>query len=213
MASPRARLPERPARSPRRLPVLRRDRPRRSTRASRSVGERRFPVLRHRRRPPPIDDGVPRRAAPARVERDMSEVAVRSGCPCGGHLPCQFCSCASDDGARCFMSALAITRATVLAASIGDSCDQNRSALQPLAWSRAFVSASRSPLASIFRRQKPAFRFGYVACSGQPCQKQPSTKTAILRPGKATSATRRGFLRTSYPILYRTPIPYISPPH
>ncbi len=59
------------------------------------------------------------------------------------------------------------------------------------------VPASLRRFASIFCRQNSAFCFGHEACSGQPCQKHPSTKTAILSPGKATSATRRGFFRTS----------------
>ena len=60
-----------------------------------------------------------------------------------------------------------------------------------------FVSASLRRFASIFCRQNSAFCFGQVACSGHPCQKHPSTKTAILKPGNATSATRRGFFMTS----------------
>ena len=75
------------------------------------------------------------------------------------------------------------------AASVGDSWDQNLSTVQPKDVNRSFVSASRRRFASIFCRQNSAFCFGHVACSGQPCQKQPSTKTAIFRPGNATSAT------------------------
>src|SRR5579885_1904454 len=43
-------------------------------------------------------------------------------------------------------------------------------------------------------RQKSALLLGQEACSGQPCQKQPSTKMAIRVLEKTISATRRGFV-------------------
>ena len=46
-------------------------------------------------------------------------------------------------------------------------------------------------LPSILTRHHSAFSFGHVPCSGHPCQKHPSTKTAMRRRGKAMSERRR----------------------
>ena len=51
--------------------------------------------------------------------------------------------------------------------------------------------ASLLLLISILFRHHAAFALGQVMCFGQPCQKQPSTKTATLATGKARSALRR----------------------
>jgi hypothetical protein len=48
-------------------------------------------------------------------------------------------------------------------------------------------------LAAIFFRQKAALVLGEVAWSGQPCQKQPSTKTASRRGWKTKSGLTRNF--------------------
>lgn len=79
-------------------------------------------------------------------------------------------------------------RAMRLAAGAVSSCSQTRITNQPRSRSLVFVSASRALLARIFARQKFSLAFGQVPCSGQPCQKQPSTKTAILARLKTTSA-------------------------
>src|SRR5690554_2836474 len=83
-------------------------------------------------------------------------------------------------------------RAMRSAASAAASCDQMRTTSQPSCSRRLLVSASRARFASIFSRQKSAFFLGHVACSGQPCQKHPSTNTATRGPGNTMSATRRG---------------------
>ena len=57
------------------------------------------------------------------------------------------------------------------------------------------TSLSRAWFAANFFRQNAALFLGFVACRGQPCQKQPSTKTANLSLGKTKSAftrSRRG---------------------
>lgn len=77
------------------------------------------------------------------------------------------------------------------AASAVSSCSQTRMTTQPSSSNLRFVSRSRRRLVSIFSRQNSALAFGQVACSGQPCQKQPSTNTATLAREKTMSARRR----------------------
>ena len=83
------------------------------------------------------------------------------------------------------------TPATRRAAAAASSCSQNLRTLHPASLSLRSVSLSRSRFASIFARHQLAFVFGHVPCSGQPCQKHPSTKTATLVRTNATSARRR----------------------
>ena len=71
------------------------------------------------------------------------------------------------------------------------SCSQTRAEIQPALSRRASVSRSRCLLVSIFSRQNSALFFGQVACLGQPCQKQPSTKTATRDGVKTMSGLRR----------------------
>ena len=61
----------------------------------------------------------------------------------------------------------------------------------PIVTRRASVSRSRFWFVSIFAFHHSAFRFGHVACSGQPCQKHPSTNTASRSRGNTMSARRR----------------------
>ena len=53
------------------------------------------------------------------------------------------------------------------------------------------VSASRAWFRSIFHRHQSLFAFGRTWCTGQPCQKQPSTYTARRTRVKAISMVRR----------------------
>src|SRR5260370_39407730 len=80
-----------------------------------------------------------------------------------------------------------------VAAAHGSSCSQTRITSQPRPVSWVLVSASRFLLARIFARQNCSLALGHVPCSGQPCQKQPSTKTASLARRKTTSARRGEF--------------------
>lgn len=59
-----------------------------------------------------------------------------------------------------------------------------------------FTRRSRIWLPEIFLRQKTALLLGLVACLGQPCQKQPSTKTAMRDLGK-TKSGRTAKVRSS----------------
>lgn len=70
---------------------------------------------------------------------------------------------------------------TLSAAVAGGSCSHIRITVQPAVRSR--VSESRAMLPSIFVLQNSEFRLAGRWCSRQPCQKQPSTKTATLALG------------------------------
>lgn len=78
------------------------------------------------------------------------------------------------------------------------SCSQTRMTLQPSADNFASVSASRVWLREIFHRHHSELRSGTVPCSGQPCQKQPSTWTTTFWRVKAMSTFRRGSPGTLY---------------
>ena len=71
------------------------------------------------------------------------------------------------------------------------SCSQMRSTRQPPLRSILVTSRSRLVFAANFFRQNAALFRGFVACRGQPCQKQPSTKTACLSLGKTKSGRTR----------------------
>lgn len=92
------------------------------------------------------------------------------------------------------------------AASPGFSCSQIRTTSHPAANNRSSVSLSRRRLVSILLRQNSALCFGQVPCSGQPCQKHPSTKTATFARVKTMSTRRRGRCDTTWSTRYRKPI-------
>ena len=54
------------------------------------------------------------------------------------------------------------------------------------------MSSSRSLFVWIFLTHQKLFDAGVCPCSGQPCQKHPSMKTATLALVKAMSMVRRG---------------------
>jgi hypothetical protein len=58
-------------------------------------------------------------------------------------------------------------------------------------WLCSSVSRSRALFRAILAVHQSELDFDGRACSGQPCQKQPSTKTAIFRDLKRTSTSRR----------------------
>ena len=97
-------------------------------------------------------------------------------------------------------------RAMRVAAADGSSCSQTRITSQPRSRSRSLVSESRSIFARIFARQNCSLAFGHVPCSGQPCQKQPSTKTATL-------STSEHDIRSTRRILQWLGIDRVSKPH
>ena len=85
------------------------------------------------------------------------------------------------------------------------SCSQTRITAQPSASSAALVSASRAWLVAILRCHQSGFDLGFTPWSGHPCQKHPSTNTAILCRGNEISTVRRGRLGILACTRYRRP--------
>ena len=73
---------------------------------------------------------------------------------------------------------LAKVSATKSDASCGGSCSQTRRTVQPDSRSTESFRRSRATVAAIFAFHQSRLALGQDMCSGQPCQKQPSTKTA-----------------------------------
>ena len=73
-------------------------------------------------------------------------------------------------------------------ADSGWTCSQNRSTFQPSARSSRSVDLSLSMFCFNLGTQYSWLDFGIVPCSGQPCQKQPSTNTAVFNLVNAMSA-------------------------
>lgn len=67
------------------------------------------------------------------------------------------------------------------------SCCQTRITLQPSCFSFRVTNRSRALFWANFRLQKALLLAGCVACVGQQCQKQPSTKTASRHFGNTKS--------------------------
>jgi hypothetical protein len=86
---------------------------------------------------------------------------------------------------------LSTTRTTRDSAARKSSCSQTRTTVQPASTSTTSVSRSRVLFRSILLAQKSRFRRGTDQCSGQPCQKQPSTNTATRSTVKTTSGVNR----------------------
>ena len=72
-------------------------------------------------------------------------------------------------------------------ASSTGTCSHSRTTVQPAAASAASAARSRSTLPASLGDQYHSLFFGLEPCSGQACQKQPSTNTATLRPVNAMS--------------------------
>lgn len=85
------------------------------------------------------------------------------------------------------------------------SCSQTLMTCQPRSVSSAVTRRSRSTFAFSLSPHHPVLVFGSVPCSGQACQKQESTYTAILGPENTRSGRVRidGSARTS--TRYRSP--------
>lgn len=76
------------------------------------------------------------------------------------------------------------------------SCSHTRRTRQPARRKARVTSTSRALFDESLRRQNARLFFGFVACLGQPCQKQPSTKMASLSFGKTKSGLpNTGWLR------------------
>lgn len=93
-------------------------------------------------------------------------------------------------------------RSTRSAASVTSSCSHTRRLSHPATASSASTLRSRSTFAESLAFHHCALFFGAVACSGHPCQKQPSTNTATRDGPKTTSARlripRSGDMSTRY---------------
>jgi len=111
--------------------------------------------------------------------------------------PSQFLGCTRCRGGKC--------RRTLARDSSGVSCSQIRTTVQPPSSSRSVVSRSRAMFVLSFVSHHPALFTGHVACSGQPCQKQPSTNTASLTLVNRMSALRRGIPGSGASTRYRYP--------
>jgi hypothetical protein len=110
----------------------------------------------------------------------------------------------------CFSSARAVARRTASAMSWIGSCVQNRRTVHPASRRAALFRSSRATFAlSLARHQRP-FALGVDPCSGQTCQKHPSTKTQIRRGVKRMSGRQRrpvigaACLRKRRPVLCST---------
>lgn len=82
------------------------------------------------------------------------------------------------------------------------SCSQIRSTRQPSRRSVRVTRRSRALFAASFRRQNAALFRGFVACRGQPCQKQPSTKTATRWFGKTKSGLPKTGRERRQPVIW-----------
>lgn len=67
---------------------------------------------------------------------------------------------------------------TLSETSSGSSCSHTCMAVQPRSFSLESFRRSLSWFSTTFASQNCAFDFGLTRCSGQPCQKHPSTKMA-----------------------------------
>ena len=107
--------------------------------------------------------------------------------------------------------ALNLTRRWIRAATCPtSSCSHILTTSQPARRNLAVVSASRRRVASSFAAHHPEFVFGMCPCSGQECQKHPSTNTATLEGRNTTSALRGRSLSGRASTLYRRPIRWSS---
>ena len=71
---------------------------------------------------------------------------------------------------------MCLTRASIRSTAFtGSSCAQTRTTVHPAALSAWSTFRSRAMFPSSFFRQNSALFFGHDPCSGQPCQKHPST--------------------------------------
>ena len=96
---------------------------------------------------------------------------------------------------------------TAATASVTETCSHSRTTVQPASVRASSAARSRSTFRCSLGDQYHSLFFGLVPCSGQACQKQPSTNTATLRLVKAISGrtqragrSRRKSLRYRYPI-------------
>ena len=81
------------------------------------------------------------------------------------------------------------------------ACSQMRTTRHPCLRSVRLTSRSRALLAAIFFDQKTRLLTGRFECLGQPCQKQPSTKTATFCFGKTKSGLPKNGRWRRHPVM------------
>ena len=96
------------------------------------------------------------------------------------------------------------------AASATFSCSQMRITVQPASTRAESAARSRLTLVSSFLRHQSPLVWGEVPCSGQRCQKQPSTKTATRDRRNTRSGRIRPIWGRSMFTRYRSPLRYSS---
>jgi len=96
-------------------------------------------------------------------------------------------------------------RSITVATASGASCSQKRSTVQPWEARRSLVSASLARFRATLSAQNVEFVRDTVWWSGQPCQKQPSMKTATRGPRNSRSARRLRDLSRGESTKYRKP--------
>lgn len=85
------------------------------------------------------------------------------------------------------------------------ACSQIRITAHPAALNCTSVSWSRARVRAILARHQALLWVGHVQCAGHPCQKHPSTKTAIFSLRRTMSAVRRRAGRGRASVVNRTP--------
>ena len=80
-----------------------------------------------------------------------------------------------------------VTRRTQALRSRSTLCSHIRITRQPRQRKSRPTFRSRALLASSFASQKERLEDGFLPCNGHPCQKHPSTNTAILSTGNTKS--------------------------
>ena len=80
---------------------------------------------------------------------------------------------------------------TAAMASLSEVCSQIRTTCQPAAASAASAARSRSMVRRSLGAQYHSLTAGLRPCSGQACQKHPSTKIATRRAVNAMSGRTR----------------------
>lgn len=128
--------------------------------------------------------------------------SVERGQPAGGTTRCSLRSACRRFRSVSFARRSETAAITAAAHSAGGWCSQKRSTSHPSSMSRSSVFRSRVTFPPILDSQYEGLVFGGTKCSGQPCQKQPSIKTATRTGRKTRSAVRRifgsGFAATRY---------------
>ena len=103
-------------------------------------------------------------------------------------------------GGLALVTAPAAVRAltTAATASSTGTCSHSLTTVQPASFSDVSLRWSRSTFLTSFGDQYHSLFFGLDPCSGQACQKQPSTNTASFRAVNTMSGrTRRPLSRSS----------------